>query len=326
MLEKKPGRRFQDITELVASLNRLCDTANLKKLVATATQRSSLGIQSQIERTDGIQSAAIAPEMPVAAKRARLRSRWMFVSGAAVLGAGFVLAYLYGPWQTSHEPGDLPSSVLPVAEEADVARQWATQYGVNPTEIDWPARRGKVTFGFVSDPKGFQLTSQDKSLIAFGTMPDDLQSIGIDIEQLSWKGYAGIFFGHRKTVIDGQVAAICQMIEVRKARSAADKPIVRLSRISGVLFPSSRSVIRVKEVRWEAPWTSAGSKRLEVTFDRTGLSRVLWNGADCKELYATSANRRFGADDYQRTWGVFNENGTTWFSRLEMNPLQKEVK
>jgi hypothetical protein len=173
-----------------------------------------------------------------------------------------------------------------------------------PQHLEWglDPRKGRLS-----------VTSIGPSCLALGRIESLPCSVELDITPLNWTGLRGLLLGYRSEQRLGQECAVFQFLSLERVEPPGQPAFLRLRRSRAILDPSSASLISEGGIAWDLD-VSRG-QTLSVGLGEDGARWIRLDNRECPQRIVRAGNRLFHANDYLGVYGVYNENGTTWFDR-----------
>lgn len=240
---------------------------------------------------------------PSSVRPATAKYRYSTIAGylIATIAAATLLAFsLFG--LQSHSSG--------------TAENWKRK-GLIPREIPLPGiPMDPSVAGFRDDFNDFQLNSARIRMFSLADLKSDSVDMGTSLNQTTWIGGAGIFFGYHEPAENGNEEPEFEAIWADNYAPPRQKPDFRVYRASCYIDPV-RGIRRSRaDPRFQSiPRPSPNEKcRLEVRIDRGRVVSVFWNQkhlpnlADGPSLPDKPQLRLTGK------WGIWHQGNTTYFS------------
>jgi tRNA A-37 threonylcarbamoyl transferase component Bud32 len=318
--EPRPLRALDDA--IPPELERICLKCLTKAIGSRYT--TAADVAHELRRWQRSQTTAV--------RRIPVSVQW----SAAVLclmAAGLVVYKLVNPaaqpvttGTAPVDPGNHaetePDRTLPVETKATTADplNWRARLGADPVELFWPAYRGTGVLEFRTQLQAFEINSDAARLVKLGELSEPTAKVAISIRQPLWHGGAGLFFGYREGLYEGHSCARFQLFALVKTFDQNGRHVFRLVRDQVIIYPQTGGLLSEKEWGFHEVTLPAEGQpaRLVVEFRDSRVVAAGWQSDEMAELASPVFNDQSQRDDYVGAWGLFHQNGTTWFQHPDL--------
>lgn len=313
--EPRPLRTINDA--IPRELEEVC----LKCLAKTIAQRyTTAKDMAEDLRRWLTQSQRPEPKVPVLEHT----SRWLaLLALAALLFAGLVLIVIVN-YSNQKEPP------LNGAKKTEVETRPKTNPVEEPSEPGWEAllrpeinklvwlAEPKLGLWKLEEKQTLRISCKENALVQLGEITDMNFQFRTQIELSDWDGKVGIFFGYHKVTQPGPREFRAQLFSLFAGPVANKGTTYFLSR--GQMSQSSpeedANILPYASIELTPP--VANLHFLEISFDNSGLTALIWDKKDRFNPQLKKSNIRFPPEYYKGPFGIFVSRGSAIFRKAEL--------
>lgn len=230
------------------------------------------------------------------------------------------IAYFFGGQPEIRATSDDDSMSLRAAnaDPATVAARFRKLFDTEPKEIIWPGYRGDGSFQFNEALGALEIVSSSPRLVQLGTITDQQLQVSIDLEQPTWLGGCGMFFGYEVHKEEFRADARFQLIWIARTFDREEREIYRVRHWLAWIQTETGTMAALRQIasrEIEVP-TQGYRPRLSVTVGPDAIHEILWAGETLIPIQPFSAD--IPLPPTKGPWGVFNRIGATWFKDPEL--------
>ena len=322
LLAKDPADRPQHPDDVAAVLAPLAAGADLRALVreaasATAAEPSPVIASDKPSAIDGSTHPQGRTPTPRKVVTPSYRGRWTMTLAGVLGSAALALLLIVGTrnwWLGSAGSVSQPA-------EGDVAPPATQDLLANFQRLPLNAAHEGQTSYYDSAARTLHLGARDKQLVAIGELVPSEGSISFDLDFTDDLGDAGIIFGRRIEIRDGQRATVAHLIFLSTFASGSEAPQFRLWRMQALIRPDANTphafVGRYNELTLNH---QARTFQFEFRFSPEGLTSIRLNGAEYLPLlYSQIPGLKYNPEDLWGEWGFYNDGSTMRISNLRVS-------
>jgi len=319
LLAKRPSDRFQRPDQLAAALAPLSKGADLTALARRMRESGELDAQplgAPVDSRATTQSLANSATPRSWSTRLRGLPGWTKFTALAVL-----LSAALGIVGLASRDGGGPV-VYNLSEPL--------------TQYQYIGHRPSIPPFFNTEKKMLEVRPDWHQLIQIGEYDGRPGTFSFTIQQPTWQGFAGIYFGCRPEFREEEQLTTMQLflfehVSALGTDQDSSPALFRLMRQRAFLPVSEEVQLRydLDNVRTEV-FPPPGKRPIEIAiaFGERSCRRVTANGRVLTELSAPSLNEKYYPEDYCGPFGLYccpdsNLAGATWFGNLEFTPAEK---
>jgi hypothetical protein len=199
-----------------------------------------------------------------------------------------------------------------------------------PTELLWPGgARAERHWTWNPELEELWVQCQSTGLLRVGSARHPGYKLQVDINQSTWTGGVGVFFGYGEDVYNGAPCVRYQYIELRTYLPHDPQRAFALWRgVEYVVAPGQSGSTSHREELMSVPLPvpNPRDQKLEVEVGPLGLVRVRWAGQEMEPLTAPDVNARLKPAGYVGEFGTLNDSSAAVFRQYQVMVLGAEPR